>query len=168
MKDAPPPPASKFFQFHAVFGRIWQNCVFMPPPPWRVHAPPLGKSWIHQLHNLMFRARSPSHDAMGHGSPFNLPRCLSVLPHTPLRVCLHQAVINYHREVAPNIIGNISGLLIYTKYQRQCQCKGIFRSDITDSNSNASLGVNGPSALTSIGNCLKDFLVCFFKFSVGC
>ena len=26
-----PPPASKFFQFHAVFGRIWQNCVFTSP-----------------------------------------------------------------------------------------------------------------------------------------
>ena len=38
----PPPSASKFFQFHAVFGRIWQNCVFTPPP-WRVHAPPLGE-----------------------------------------------------------------------------------------------------------------------------
>ena len=27
----PPPPASKFFQFQAVFWRIWQNCVFMQP-----------------------------------------------------------------------------------------------------------------------------------------
>ena len=27
----PSPWASKFFQFHAVFWRIWQNCVFMPP-----------------------------------------------------------------------------------------------------------------------------------------
>ena len=25
------PRASKFFQFHAGFGRIWQNCVFTPP-----------------------------------------------------------------------------------------------------------------------------------------
>ena len=32
VRDARPPPpwASKFFQFHAVFGRIWQNCVFTP------------------------------------------------------------------------------------------------------------------------------------------
>ena len=44
VRDArpPPPSASKFFQFHAVFGRIRQNCVFTPPPPWRVHAPPWG------------------------------------------------------------------------------------------------------------------------------
>ena len=41
VRDArPPPSASKFFQFHAVFGRIGQNCVFTPPlegsrpPPW--------------------------------------------------------------------------------------------------------------------------------------
>ena len=27
--------ASKFIQFHAVLGRIWQNHA-----PWRVHAPP--------------------------------------------------------------------------------------------------------------------------------
>ena len=39
-RTPPPPSASKFFQFHAVFGRIRQNCVFTPPPPWRVHAPP--------------------------------------------------------------------------------------------------------------------------------
>ena len=39
VRDARPPSASKFFQFHAVFGRIRQNCVFTPPP-WRVHAPP--------------------------------------------------------------------------------------------------------------------------------
>ena len=37
----PPPRASKFFQFHAVFGRIYQNCVFTPPPG-RVHAPTWG------------------------------------------------------------------------------------------------------------------------------
>ena len=25
------PPGSKFFQFHAVFGQIWQNCMLAPP-----------------------------------------------------------------------------------------------------------------------------------------
>ena len=35
---APPPPwAPKFFRFHVVFGKFWQN---------RMLAPPLGKSWI--------------------------------------------------------------------------------------------------------------------------
>ena len=34
-RDAP--PGSKFFQFHAVFGEIWQNCMLAPLPPesWR-------------------------------------------------------------------------------------------------------------------------------------
>ena len=27
-----PPRAPKFFQFHTVFGRIWQNCMLVPPP----------------------------------------------------------------------------------------------------------------------------------------
>ena len=31
------PRAPKFFRFHAVFGKIWQNCML---------APPLEKSWI--------------------------------------------------------------------------------------------------------------------------
>ena len=34
-----PPPRSRLFQFHAVFGKIWQNCILAPPgelapPPW--------------------------------------------------------------------------------------------------------------------------------------
>ena len=32
------PPGSKFFQFHAVFGKIWQNRMLAPPP--RELAPP--------------------------------------------------------------------------------------------------------------------------------
>ena len=27
-----PPPQSKFFQFHAVFGKFWQNRMLVPPP----------------------------------------------------------------------------------------------------------------------------------------
>ena len=42
VRDARPPWASKFFRFHAVFGKIWR----VHAPPWRVHAPPSGKSWI--------------------------------------------------------------------------------------------------------------------------
>ena len=39
---APPPPwVPKFFRFHAVFGKIWQN-VGAPLESWR----PLEKSWI--------------------------------------------------------------------------------------------------------------------------
>ena len=34
----PPPWAPKFFRFHAVFGKIWQNRMLAPPgelaPPW--------------------------------------------------------------------------------------------------------------------------------------
>ena len=43
--DACPPCRSKFFQFHAVFGKIWQNCMLVPPC--RVGTPSSGKSWIH-------------------------------------------------------------------------------------------------------------------------
>ena len=28
----PPPRGSKFFQFHAVFGKFWQNRMLAPPP----------------------------------------------------------------------------------------------------------------------------------------
>ena len=31
MRDTCPPWGSKFFQFHAVFGKIWQNCMLGPP-----------------------------------------------------------------------------------------------------------------------------------------
>ena len=37
-----PPWASKFFRFHAVF----RENLACSRPPWRVHAPPSGKSWI--------------------------------------------------------------------------------------------------------------------------
>ena len=44
VRDARPPPlASKFFQFHAVFGRLRQNCVFTPPPLGGFTPPPLGE-----------------------------------------------------------------------------------------------------------------------------
>ena len=42
-RDAP--PRSKFFQFHAVFGQIWQNRMLAPPTR-GVGAPSSGKSWI--------------------------------------------------------------------------------------------------------------------------
>ena len=42
--DACPPQGPKFFQFHTVFGKIWQNCMLVPP--WGVGAPSSGKSWI--------------------------------------------------------------------------------------------------------------------------
>ena len=40
------PPGSKFFQFHTVFEKIWQNLMLAPPPPREVGAFSLGKSWI--------------------------------------------------------------------------------------------------------------------------
>ena len=44
-RDAPPPPQGpKFFQFHAVFGKIWQNRMLAPPRG--IGAPSSGKSWI--------------------------------------------------------------------------------------------------------------------------
>ena len=41
--DAPPPRGSKFFQFHAVFGKFWRNRMLAPPPR-GVGAPSSGKS----------------------------------------------------------------------------------------------------------------------------
>ena len=45
-------PGSKFFQFHAVFGKIWQNRMLahLPPEGWRLHLgeildPPLNTIW---------------------------------------------------------------------------------------------------------------------------
>ena len=31
------PPGSKFFQFHAVFGKIWQNGMLVPLKSWCPH-----------------------------------------------------------------------------------------------------------------------------------
>ena len=38
---APPPWGPKFFQFHAVFGKIWQNRM-LAPPPGELAPPPRG------------------------------------------------------------------------------------------------------------------------------
>ena len=35
-------PGSKFFQFHAVFGKIWQKRTLTPPPPGELASPPRG------------------------------------------------------------------------------------------------------------------------------
>ena len=39
------PQGSKFFQFHAVFGKFWQNHMLAPPQG--VGVPTSGKSWIY-------------------------------------------------------------------------------------------------------------------------
>ena len=44
VRDVHPPWGPKFFQFHAVFGKIWQNRMLAPP--WGVGAPSSEKSWI--------------------------------------------------------------------------------------------------------------------------
>ena len=52
---APPPWGSKFFQFHAVFGKIWQIRM-LASPPWGVGAPSSGKSCIRHCNVLsLFR-----------------------------------------------------------------------------------------------------------------
>ena len=40
-RDAGPPPGSKFFQFHAVFGKLWQNRM-LAPSPGELAPPPRG------------------------------------------------------------------------------------------------------------------------------
>ena len=55
VRDARPPPwASKFFRFHAVFGKIWR----VHAPPGGFTPPPSGKSWIR--HCVMFSKESSS------------------------------------------------------------------------------------------------------------
>ena len=53
-RDAPP-RGSKFFQFHAVFGKIRQ--IRMLAPPWGVGAPSSGKSWVRHWHWTCFTAQ---------------------------------------------------------------------------------------------------------------
>ena len=43
--------APNFFRFHAVFGKIWQNLMLVPP--WGVGTP-LGKSWIRRWEGHVF------------------------------------------------------------------------------------------------------------------
>ena len=53
-------PGSKFFQFHTVFGKIWQNRM-LAPPSWGVGAPTSGKSWIRHcvlLHVLVIKDKN--------------------------------------------------------------------------------------------------------------
>ena len=38
----PPPHGPKFSRFHAVFWKIWQNCMLAPPPPRGLAHPPTG------------------------------------------------------------------------------------------------------------------------------
>ena len=47
-----PPRGPKFFQFHAVFGKIWENRML---PPRGVGAPSSGKSWIRHCFGLGFK-----------------------------------------------------------------------------------------------------------------
>ena len=50
------PVGSKFFQFHAVFGKIWQNRMLVPPPQgWCPH---LGEILDPPLDTLMDRIGS--------------------------------------------------------------------------------------------------------------
>ena len=58
----PPPPASKYFQFHAVFEKIRQNHVSGPP---KVSAPTSGKSWIRHRQQLAFKMRVRRRNAIG-------------------------------------------------------------------------------------------------------
>ena len=46
---APPLRGPKFFQFHAVFGKIWQNRMLVPPRSWR---PLLGEILDPPLENI--------------------------------------------------------------------------------------------------------------------
>ena len=56
-RDAPP-WGSKFFQFHAIFEKIWQNRMLVPPRSWRpllgeILDPPLWKLSFQDWHILL-------------------------------------------------------------------------------------------------------------------
>ena len=53
-------PGSKFFQFHAVFGKFWQNHMLAPPGSWRPHLveildPPLNFHMKWKTRNSLHR-----------------------------------------------------------------------------------------------------------------
>ena len=73
-----PPRWSKFFQFHAVFGQIWQNHMLAPPGSWR---PLLGEILDPQL--VLAKLRQ--------GNIFT-GVCQSFCSHT---VCLPQCMLAY-------------------------------------------------------------------------
>ena len=67
-----PPPGSKFFQFHAVFGKIWQNRMLAPPPPesWR----PLPREILDPPLVGYPKGVGYTHRKKGHGTRDTLPQ----------------------------------------------------------------------------------------------
>ena len=53
------PPGSKLFQFHAVFGEIWENCMLAPTSR-RVGAPISRKSWMRDCTSSLLPMKTPA------------------------------------------------------------------------------------------------------------
>ena len=66
-------PRSKFCQFYAVFGKIWQNCMLVPPEGWR--PPPRGNP---ESATVYYDVYSAIHKAAG----LTVPGCSMILPGT--------------------------------------------------------------------------------------
>ena len=81
LSPPPPPPEPKFFQFHAVFGKIWQNRMLAPPRG--VGAPSSGKSWIRHCLKLF-------------NSPFSFFKILSINIFDPFMSILARVHVRTH------------------------------------------------------------------------
>ena len=71
--DVRPPWGSKFFQFHAVFGKFWQNRMLAPP--WGVGAPSSGKSWIRHCYKIGLFTNFPEILNVFHHQDWTLLSC---------------------------------------------------------------------------------------------
>ena len=70
-RDVPSPvQMSKFFRFHAVFGKFWQNRMLAPPFPRRVGAPTSGISLIRHCNPSFLILDPPLHANIQHNLVF--------------------------------------------------------------------------------------------------
>ena len=100
--DAPPPSrGSKFFQFHAVFGEIWQNRMLVPPmESWRpllreILDPPLAYDVSPHVNRQTPVKTLPSRNFVCGRETFTKWYRISDL-HTPHDIQLHHALLTIH------------------------------------------------------------------------
>ena len=104
-----PPPPSKFVQFHAVFGKIWQTRMLAPSTP-RVGTPTSGKSWI--CHWITFNFILLSSQSWPINSEVNVS-CINY----ELRLTLDSNFFNYQTINSTYISTNGNSMQIGTNLQ---------------------------------------------------
>ena len=98
-RDAPPPRGPKFFEFHAVFGKIWQNRMLAPPlGSWR---PLLGEILNPPLHIMTWPC--PPHPWQWL-SPFTINR-------PPSKTCSNLFNLIWYNIQEPPVLTNIFKLV---------------------------------------------------------